>query len=309
MRCNSLNYIILIISLIFIVFININKKQDPLLKKLKEPSRPFVTVCYQGELGNRYFQTAAAIAYALDHNFKLIIPKKYLSSKSFRSIFRLLPFAKKPLNVALFEEKDAYSYQPIPRIENVELRGFFISENYFKKHKKTIQKLLSPPKKLQWYLKRKYPKILSHPLKVGLHIRTYYKDFIGTGKKLYDFYPAPDLEYIQKAIEQFPKDALFIVCSDHIDWCKKQFSSINRNFYFVENERSYHDFCMLTLCDHMITSNSTFSWWAAYLIANPQKKIIARTPWIMNNQCNAKSVIPQEWIVIEGQHNPPIPEF
>ncbi|PIS01653.1 MAG: hypothetical protein COT84_01015 [Chlamydiae bacterium CG10_big_fil_rev_8_21_14_0_10_35_9] len=309
MKFNLLKNKNLIILLIFFLLIIINGIQDPLLTKLKEPSRPFVTVRYQGELGNRYFQTAAAIAYALDHNFKLIIPKEYLSSKSFRLIFRLLPFDKKPLNAAVFEEKDAYNYQPIPKIENVELRGFFISENYFKRHKKTIQKLLSPPKKLQWYLQRKYPKILSHPLKVGLHIRTYYKDFKGTGKKLYDFYPAPDLEYIRKAIEQFPEDALFIVCSDHINWCKKQLNSINRNFYFVENERSYHDFCILTLCNHMITSNSTFSWWAAYLIANPQKKVIARTPWLMNDQCNTQSVIPQDWIVIEGQHNPPIPEF
>lgn len=298
-----------ITGLAFILVLILYKNgKSPLPKKLKEINRPFVTLTYQGELGNKLFQTANAISYALEHGYCLLIPKQYLDSKSTKAIFHHLPFKEKPHFTSLFVEKDPYTYQPIPKIKNVELKGFFLSEKYFIKHKDLIKSLFSPPKKIRWSLERKHAAALNNPIKVALHIRTYYKDYLGSGPGLYNQFPAPDLSYYEKAIDLFPKEAVFVVCSDEINWCKKHLSHIPRTFYFVEGQKSIEDFYLLTLCDHMITSNSTFSWWAAYLIANPDKKIIARTPWSID-PTQKEDLILSSWIQISGAQNLPIPNF
>jgi len=278
--------------------------------KTKEKNQGFVTLEYQGELGNKLFQTAAAIAYARENNLKLILPKKALSSKGFRNMLSRIDFGKSPKDATLLEEKSSpYVYSPLPKESNCCLKGFFISEKYFKNYEKEIKELFAIPKRLELSLQRRHPKIFNHPCSVALHIRTFAKDLGDSGNKLYEIYPAPDLNYIKKAMSQFPDDALFVVCSDKIAWCQKFLKDLSKNFYFVEGQKNFEDLYLMSLCDHMITSNSTFSWWSAYLNTNPGKKIIARSPWIMKIESNISDVVPDDWIIIEGDQSPEIPNF
>ena len=56
----------------------------------------------------------------------------------------------------------------------------------------------------------------------------------------------------------------------------------------------------MSLCDHNIIANSTFSWWGAWLNNNPSKKIIAPNEWFGFglSHLNTIDIIPNNWIKI-----------
>lgn len=114
-----------------------------------------------------------------------------------------------------------------------------------------------------------------------------------------------DSDYYKEAItSQFwhPLDYNFIIFSNDIEYCKEIFEG--DNIYFITPEggdkvcsdSEKEDLVLLSLCDHHIIANSSYSWWGAFLSKNPNKKIICPTNWL-------KSYHPSSWI--NGNYYPP----
>lgn len=297
--------LVVLLGITMYLFLKNPYKEEKIFTQDKDA--PLVTLELQGQMGNHLFQIAAAISYALDHKAKFCLPKNYqkLSNlgihRNCERIFFRLPYAKQASEITeCYTQEKPFNYSPIPFNGSVKLKGFFETEKYFHKHEKTIQKLFAPSKKITRYIRRKYGHLLNHPKCVGLHIRSYYPDYRGSGNSVFNVFPPPDFGYTKKAIELFDKDSLFIVCSDCIPWAKQFLSSIDRQFVFIEKEKRHTDFYLLSFCKHNITSTSSFSWWAAYLNQNPEKKVVARTPWTLLEGRINKEIIPEQWIAIEG---------
>jgi hypothetical protein len=66
---------------------------------------------------------------------------------------------------------------------------------------------------------------------------------------------------------------------------------------FIEGNNQFEDLCLMSLCHHNIISNSSYSWWGAYLNQNPNKKIIAPKNWF-TDQKPLNDLYPKNWIVI-----------
>ena len=125
-----------------------------------------------------------------------------------------------------------------------------------------------------------------------------------------------DGDYYNKAItENFQplNDYNFLVFSNDIEFAKGVFKG--DNVYFVEpkglDSYSYtssekDDLALLSLCDHHIITNSSYSWWGAYLNKNPNKKIVCPTNWLDNRMLPESTIMngnhfPPSWINIDNK--------
>lgn len=127
---------------------------------------------------------------------------------------------------------------------------------------------------------------------IALHIRR--TDFITNP----NHYSLP-LEYYEEALKYFDTSRDVIVFSDDTKWCENQEIFSSDRFFISEGQDSYHDLCLMTLCEDHIIANSTYSWWGAWLAEG--NKVIAPKDWFGNSNnkhLNTKDIIPENWIKI-----------
>ena len=96
--------------------------------------------------------------------------------------------------------------------------------------------------------------------------------------------------------EYFPDEKVLFV-SDDIPWCRQHF--VGHRYLFADKPCRYKpemDLYLQTQCKSNVISNSTFSWWGAYLNANAEK-VVCPWPWFAENKINPmKYILPDGWI-------------
>lgn len=111
-----------------------------------------------------------------------------------------------------------------------------------------------------------------------------------------------DAKYYAKALKFITEkytDLFFCFFSNDIEWVKNTFHEQNAIYIEGKMFQEYHDWYdlyLMSICKHNIISNSTFSWWGAWLNKNPDKTVIA--PKKLRNRWEADDWCPPEWILI-----------
>lgn len=88
--------------------------------------------------------------------------------------------------------------------------------------------------------------------------------------------------FLRRAVETFPVGTVYLVCSDDIPWCRAFFTQRRfpgRRFHFAEGMRPLWQLWAQSLCAHNIISNSSFSWWGAWLNETPGRRVLAPLRW------------------------------
>ncbi len=109
------------------------------------------------------------------------------------------------------------------------------------------------------------------------------------------------LKYYEDAISLIKlkvENPLFIIFSNDLNWCKSNLKFNDAIFVNWNVEiKSFRDMQLMSMCNHNIISNSSFSWWGAWLNNNKNKIVISPNKWI-NNDHNIEDVIPPDWTLI-----------
>lgn len=130
--------------------------------------------------------------------------------------------------------------------------------------------------------------------------------FVGVRKGDYslelEHYGVYDSTYYQHAMGEIEKrvdNPVFYIFSNDISWCKNNLDFNNHDIIYREPEDQTDDFEELMLmasCKHAIIVNSTYNWWGATLIKNPNKVICCPTKWFFNDV--PIDIIPPAWLRI-----------
>lgn len=290
------------------------KHKKTMLKRWKEAlsfddeqyTTPYVIGDLMGQFGNQLFIIAAATSLALDNDAIPIFPgflnpvdpdPVFKLGYNYEQVFSHLDVVD-PLKEDEFIYKEReFNYNPIPYQDDMRIRGWFQSEKYFLNNKDEIIELFAPSSKILDHLSSKFGDLLQASNTVGIHVRRY----SAKENPNQSVYFECDMDYFEKAMAMFPQDAIFLIFSNDMRWCKANFSRLKKNIRFIENGTLHNDFYLMSLCKHNIISNSSFSWWAAYLNTNPAKKVIVPPLWFQPNYiANPKDLIPPEWIILDG---------
>ncbi len=126
------------------------------------------------------------------------------------------------------------------------------------------------------------------------------------------------ISYQREAMELIKRklnttNVTFFVFTDDLVYVKKHLQDdANTIIYMTEHtdDNTLYDFLLMSMCQHNIIPNSSFSWWAAYLNTNPNKIVIGpmpkyRSEWIAEHYTSNHSkrllgelAYPKDWLTI-----------
>lgn len=100
------------------------------------------------------------------------------------------------------------------------------------------------------------------------------------------------MEYYTKAIALMKSQInkpVFYVFTDNKEWVIENFNGID--YHLVEHNPgfgwgSHCDMQLMSLCKHNIISNSTYSWWGAFLNKNTKKIVMMPSVWFNPDSCD-----------------------
>lgn len=288
-----------------------------------------------GGLGNQLFQICVAVAlsekfgtpfkfiYSTELNVGTRRPtywdtflselKKHTTFDDFSDSNRFHKANNDIINSIVLQES-GFEYSPILlpndcKIHKYILYGYFQSYRYFDTYFSQICNIIKLQQK-QEYVKNRCLSLFDDAKTrqmVSVHFR------IGDYKLVQECHNILSLKYyiaaIQKIIEKAETDMLRIVYfyeekdSDNVSISTKVLKLTFPNIEFIGIDHHLSDWeqlLLMSLCDHNIIANSTYSWWGAYFNQSKQKIVVYPGQWFGPKLIdkNTDDLFPYDWIKI-----------
>lgn len=204
----------------------------------------------------------------------------------------------------LYQQKTPFSFDEIINTlpaGNILLDGYWQNEKYFFSNKEVVRKSFTIKRKV---LPQSIPlleKIQNHN-SVCLHVRR--GDYLI--EKHYSNYACTTIQYFINGVNHIArhvKDPIFFIFSDDMQWCKDKLSLAHPHYFIEQEHNGYKNgncFLLMSSCKHFIISNSSFSWWAAWLGKDEHKIVVAPNKWLNNQPYPVlEEIIPPQWVLCE----------
>lgn len=181
----------------------------------------------------------------------------------------------------IFKEKDVEGfideyYAATRKSRDIYLKGNWESVKYFENEAEEIRKMFSFKQPLSKQAQKIEEEIHSNINSVALHYRR--GDYVRLGACLPVDYFIKAMDYFNKMIDS----PIFYCFSEDLEWVEEQFRTVPYKIKYMNYEskdKGLEDFRLIKSGSHQIISNSTYSWWAAYLNNNPDKIVAAPASW------------------------------
>jgi len=205
------------------------------------------------------------------------------------------------LNLFAFYEKKRIFDQRIlnNNFKNLYLDGLWQSENYFKDYRNEILKIYN------------FEKIKNDEKNINFLNKIDYKNSICLNVRRTDFINNPEhnvvnIEFYKKAILKIQSiignNIEVYIFSDDLDWCKNNFSFLDKKYY-VEHDfggyKFYNYLYLMSNFKNFVIPNSSFAWWAAWLSEKNNKIITVPEKWSGLVNQEYIDIIPSSWIKIK----------
>jgi hypothetical protein len=275
-----------------------------------------IEVRLKGGLGNQMFQYAFAYSLSRKLNKKLSLDITHFNKVSFdtKRNFELGSYpiefdgiisSKKifsrivdKISTLKITEKN-FSINNIPRYklsQKIIVDGYWQSEDYFIDYSERIRNFFGEYISTNTSYSQYWNEI-SRSKSASIHVRR--GDYV-TNFKASLVHEVCDLDYFRHAINILEKKlqgVIFFIFTDDVEWVKSNFKGERFRIVSANNFNHFEELSLMAHCQNNIISNSSFSWWAAWLNRNENKCVIAPKKWF-KNVLNVYGLIPASWRVI-----------
>jgi len=223
--------------------------------------------------------------------------KKYYSNSLLSKVLRRLGIKT---SKAIREKSLLFDERLLNIQDNNYIEGYFQSEKYFKNIRGILLEQFIIKQELSDYTMKIEVEINISHNSCSLHIRR--GDYLNSDNT--KIHGSCDLEYYKKSIDYLEEkisNIRYFIFSDDIKWCKENFNLAN--VIFVDNKETkipHEDLYLMSLCNHNIIANSSFSWWGAWLNQNEEKMVLAPKKWFEDDELEtqSKDIVCKDWIRI-----------
>ncbi|MDX2189320.1 MAG: alpha-1,2-fucosyltransferase [Bacteroidota bacterium] len=211
--------------------------------------------------------------------------------------------SKKEDKITLLNET---SFKYDGRIEeaskNTYLNGHWQHFKYFESVSNEIRSLFQFKQCYNYDFLAIYEKINKSECSVAIHTRRtdYHSSALNYTLSI-DYYQ----EAIQLIERKLQKNCTFFVFGEDVVWNQQMFGEMPNTSIICSNWPAAFDMQLISMCNHQIIANSTYSWWGAWLNANTEKLVIMPKQWFKegavwyNNEIpDTTGLYPMGWLTI-----------
>ena len=277
-----------------------------------------ITCNLMGGLGNQLFQIFTTIAIGIKTgNVFIFLNQEKLGVGTtterptyWNSLFKRLsiqPIDKFPKMNIIREKGFKYENIELSSIKNkdVLLYGYFQSYKYFIDEFNSIKKLIRIEDLKNNLIKNETVKLYNCHLNVSMHFR------IGDYKQIQNCHPILNYSYYKNCLDSLFKrikksinilyfceendlgDVNIIITKLKIDFPDVLFQRCDDTF------QDWEQMLIMSMCNHNIIANSSFSWWAAFLNNNSNKEIFYPSKWFGPDLTHdTGDLFPKKWTKI-----------
>ena len=149
-------------------------------------------------------------------------------------------------------------------------------------------------------------KEMEHCNSISIHLRSYQD--VGTNGKIIQqtskYHEACSMEYYARAVERIgcSSGTVGFVFSDHPRWAKERLKLPIPCHHISEmcSCSDVEEMMMMASCKHHVISNSTFSWWGAWLGRNAGKVVVAPKIWMRGVLERDVDICPSDWVRLDA---------